>query len=71
MPSTQAYPQGRAQMQTREAASDRIRVAANPVSMLPDGLMIDDTNFGTTGAPYMPFTNDYPITEHRFTGDGT
>ncbi|MBK8035298.1 MAG: hypothetical protein IPK17_38500 [Chloroflexi bacterium] len=71
IPTTQAYPIGRAAMRTREAATDRMRVTANPASMLPDGLAIDETNFGATGGVIVPFTNDYPIFMQRFTGDGT
>lgn len=71
VPRTNAVPLGRAQLRTREAAVDRYRIVTNPVSMLMDGLVVDDTNFGTTGAPVIPFANDYPIFEQRFTGDGT
>lgn len=69
IPASEAFPLGRASFSTRAAASDRIRVAATPVSMLFDGMEINDTDFGTTEGPILYFTSDYPIVFHRFTGD--
>lgn len=71
LPLTQAYPLGRAQYQTRAAAVERMRIATTPVGKMFDGMEIDDTTLGTSGAPIIPFTSDYPVYFHRFTGDGT
>lgn len=70
IPLAQAFPLGRTQYQTRAAATDRMRISTSPVGMLFDGLAIDDTNLGTTGAPLVPFTSDYPIYFVRATGNG-
>lgn len=70
IPLTSASPLGRDRFATRAVATDRIRVAVSKTSMLPDGLVLDDTNLGTTGGAMFPFTSDYPIYLQRWTGDG-
>jgi hypothetical protein len=71
IPVTSVQPLGRDNFATRAAASDRLRVAANPASLLPTGGPINETAFGTDGGPIIDFTADNPVTMHRFTGDGT
>jgi hypothetical protein len=70
IPLSTVTPLGRDQFRTRTVATDRMRVSCNPVTMLFDGLEVDDTNFGTDGAPIIPFDSDYPLLYQRWTGDG-
>ena len=70
IPISSASPMGRDNFATRAAAADRVRVTCQPADKMPNGVLIDDTNFDVEGGAVIPFTSDYPIYMQRFTGNG-
>jgi hypothetical protein len=63
-------PLGRKEFNERTPAVERFKVTAQVASRKPWGVTISDTLLGTSGAPLIRFTSDYPLVMERFTGDG-
>lgn len=63
-------PIGRETFEGRSAGTNRYKVTAQPTSNKSWGTTITTSANGTTAATALPFTSDYPIVQHRFTGNG-
>ncbi len=63
-------PIGRETFEGRTAGTNRYKVTAQPTSNKAWGTTITESANGTTAATALPFTSDYPMTMHRFTGNG-
>lgn len=71
IPMAIVKPLGRASFEERGAAVYRYSVAPQVSDHTPWGLTILDSNFGTTGARYLPFNFENPITMHAHTGNAS
>lgn len=68
IPRATAQPLGRESFEGRAASSTRVQFTTQAATHTPWGVTITDSNWGTTGAPIMTFTSEYPIFGERVTG---
>lgn len=71
IPLLSVQPLGRETFAGRTAGNNRLRVTTQVATRTPWGVTMNETDYGTTGAPVMPFTGDNPVIMHRFTGNGS
>lgn len=71
VPLAVARPLGRVDYASRTGAVYRLSVTPQTADKDPWGITIQESNAGTSGATYMPFTAENPIAVHTWRGDGS
>lgn len=71
VPLATARFQGRVSYTEREGGVYRFSVAPQTADKKPWGISIQDSNVGTSGATYLPFSAENPIALHTFRGDNS
>jgi hypothetical protein len=70
IPSTNVIQSGRAGFATRAPANDQLTVIVNPTNRYPYGVTLKTSVEGAETGDMFDFTQEYPITMHRHSGDG-
>ena len=71
VPLATARFMGRVSFTEREGAVYRFSVAPQTADKKPWGITIQDSNVGSSGATYLPFSAENPIALHTFRGDNS